>query len=121
MEDRLAGNVFTIRLSDLCDLRVKNFPRPWHDHSSDRRSNIHSHPEIRGGTCPDVAELLITGENAGGANRSAKDGGCFVSAGGPEAPESQKGIFAGRPQRSENSETFGNGIRPLTNDRSPRD
>ena len=71
--------------------------------------------------CPNVAELLITGENAEGANRSAKDGGCFVSAGGPEAPESQKGIFAGRPQRSENSETFGNGIRPLTNDRSPRD
>jgi hypothetical protein len=69
--------------------------------------------------CPNVAELLITGENAGGANRSAKDGGCFVSAGGPEAPESQKGIFAGRPQRSENSKTFGNGIRlALTSGRS---
>ena len=58
----------------------------------------------------------------GGANRSAQEGGRFVSAGGPEAPESQKEIFTGRPQRSENSETFGNGIRlALTSDRSPSD
>jgi hypothetical protein len=68
--------------------------------------------------CPNVEELLITGEDAEARIAHLIWWMLFFWRWPRRAPESQKEIFAGR--RSENNETFGSRIRlARTSDRPP--